>query len=739
MLKENNKKYPVYKQYDAMDCGPVCLRMVSKYYGKSYSIQYLRNLCKQKKTGTSLLGISEAAETIGFKTIGVKITFEQLCTINSPCIINWNQNHFVVLYQANSNRVCVGDPAVGCILKYDMNTFLKSWCSVNDAIRGNMGIALLLEPSVNFDNIDDIERKDDNQRIGFKYLLRFLTPHKKSILKICFGILLGSIFSMLFPILTQIIVDVGIENKDYSFIKIILLAQFVLIVGQALNNIIKNWLMLHVTIRINISLVSNFLSKLMKLPISFFDTKRTGDTIQRIRDFDRIQFFLTSEIIGMSMGILGLLVYSIMMAGYNSSILLVFLIGSMLYIIWVVIFMKRRRKLDYMRFQVSARNESNIIQMINSMQEIKMNTCEKQKLWDWEKTQNRIYDIGIKGLSLSQIQNIGSIFIDQIKNIIISYISASLVINGDLTIGMMMSIQYIIGQLNAPVSEFVSFIRSYQDTKISLERLDEIQQIKDEEETNNYKKSEIPQDANIVINNLMFQYNGPRSRKVLDNINLIIPYNKTTAIVGASGSGKTTLLKIILGFYDPVKGEVLLDNIPLNSYNIRNWRQSCGVVMQEGYIFSDTIANNIAISDTAPDIAKIKEAAKISNLDSFVEALPLGYNTIVGTEGMGLSSGQKQRILIARAVYKNSKYIIFDEATNALDANNEKIIMDNLNAIFVNKTVIVVAHRLSTVKNADNIIVLDHGKIVEMGTHTDLVARRKYYYSLVNNQLELGM
>lgn len=731
-------KYPIYTQHDAMDCGPTCLRMISKYYGKSFSSQDIKNLCNQKKTGTTLLGISEAAEAIGFKTIGVRITFDQLCNVNAPCIISWNQNHFVVVYKVTDNKVIVGDPAVGSVLKYDTPTFLKSWYSVNDTVKGSMGIALMLEPSVNFEKTDKITIQEEKQKLGFRYLFKFLKPHRNSMLKICLSILVGSLISMLFPILTQTIVDIGIENSDHKFIKIILLAQFVLIIGQALNHIINNWLMLHVTIRINISLVSNFLGKLMKLPISFFDTKKTGDTLQRIRDFDRIQYFLTSEIIGMSMGFVGLIVYSVMMAGYNTLILLVFVIGSILYVAWVLIFMKKRRKLDYMRFQASARNESNIIQMINSMQEIKMNTCEKQKLWDWEKTQNRIYDISIKGLSLSQIQSIGSVFIDQIKNIIISYLSAALVINGDLTIGMMMSVQYIMGQLNAPVSGFVSFLRSYQDTKISLERLDEVQQIKDEEESNRDKIAEIPQDADIVINNLVFQYNGPKSKKVLDDINLVIPHNKTTAIVGVSGSGKTTLLKIILGFYEPVGGQVLFDNVPINAYNVRSWRQSCGVVMQEGYIFSDTIANNISVSDTNPDMAKIVQAAKIANLDSFIETLPLGYNTIIGPEGMGLSSGQKQRILIARAVYKNTQYIVFDEATNALDANNERIIMENLNTIFVNKTVVVVAHRLSTVKNADNIIVLDHGKIVEEGTHAQLVAKRQYYYNLVKNQLELG-
>lgn len=497
--------------------------------------------------------------------------------------------------------------------------------------------------------------------------------------------------------------------------------------------------MLHVTINVNISLVSNFLGKLMRLPISFYDSKRMGDTLQRIRDFDRIQNFLTGELIGISMGIIGLVVYSVMMAGYNFSILGVFAVGSAVYVGWILIFMKRRRKLDYMRFQESARNESNVVQMITSMQEIKLNNCERQKLWEWEKTQNRLYDVSIKGLSLSQAQNIGGTLIDQLKNMVISFMSALLVINGDMTIGMMMSIQYIIGELNAPIADLVSFIRSYQDTKISLERLNEVQQIEDEDTKNIGKKTEIPQDADIVLQNVSFQYDGPHSRKVLDNISLTIPANKTTAIVGMSGSGKTTMLKLILGFYEPVEGGVFLDDSPLNEYNVKEWRRACGVVMQDGYIFSDTIANNISVSDAKPDMRCVDEAVHIANLNDYIKSQPNGLNTFIGLEGKGLSSGQKQRVLIARAVYKNTKYIFFDEATNALDANNEQVIMKNLDNIFKEKTVIVVAHRLSTVRNADNIVVLDKGKIVEQGTHDELVRLKGNYFNLVKNQLELGM
>lgn len=550
---------------------------------------------------------------------------------------------------------------------------------------------------------------------------------------------LGSFISMLFPLLTQSIVDIGIGNGDSRFIIIVLVAQFALVVGQSLNHIIKNWLMLHVTINVNISLVSNFLGKLMRLPISFYDSKRMGDTLQRIRDFDRIQNFLTGELIGISMGIIGLVVYSVMMAGYNFSILGVFAVGSAVYVGWILIFMKRRRKLDYMRFQESARNESNVVQMITSMQEIKLNNCERQKLWEWEKTQNRLYDVSIKGLSLSQAQNIGGTLIDQLKNMVISFMSALLVINGDMTIGMMMSIQYIIGELNAPIADLVSFIRSYQDTKISLERLNEVQQIEDEDTKNIGKKTEIPQDADIVLQNVSFQYDGPHSRKVLDNISLTIPANKTTAIVGMSGSGKTTMLKLILGFYEPVEGGVFLDDSPLNEYNVKEWRRACGVVMQDGYIFSDTIANNISVSDAKPDMRCVDEAVHIANLNDYIKSQPNGLNTFIGLEGKGLSSGQKQRVLIARAVYKNTKYIFFDEATNALDANNEQVIMKNLDNIFKEKTVIVVAHRLSTVRNADNIVVLDKGKIVEQGTHDELVRLKGNYFNLVKNQLELGM
>jgi ATP-binding cassette subfamily B protein len=516
-----------------------------------------------------------------------------------------------------------------------------------------------------------------------------------------------------------------------------LLAQLAVTFGQTVNDLIKNRIMLHTTIRVNLSLVSDFLGKLMRLPIAFFDSKRIGDLIQRIGDFTRIQHFLTSVLISLIMAIVTLLVYGIFIIQYNYLIFTVFIIGSIFYVSWIFLFLKKRKKIDYMRFQESAANQSNIIQLITGMQEIKINNCEKQKQEEWEQIQKRLYDISLRGLTLAQTQNIGGVFIDQIKNVIISFLAASEVVNGSISLGMMFAIQYIIGQMNAPVSQFVSFIQSTQDTKISLERLNEIQEIEDEEQASDEKITEIPTNVDIKLMDVTFHYNGIRSPKVLDNINLIIPSNKVTAIVGMSGSGKTTLLKLILGFYPPVKGKIFVGDLELEELSNSSWRRNCGVVMQEGFIFSDTITRNIAMSDENIEIQKVINASKLANLEDFFSSLPMGYEHQIGMEGNGISSGQKQRILIARAIYKNPHYIFLDEATSALDAENEKKIHDNLQEFFKGKSVLIIAHRLSTVKNADKIIVLKEGRIVEQGTHIQLIEMKGEYFNLIKNQLEL--
>ena len=744
--------FPYYKQLDAMDCGPSCLRIIARFYGKSYSLQTLRERCHITKEGVSLLGISDAAESIGFRTIGVKITWEQLRDeLPLPCIVHWNQRHFIVVYKIKKRKkgyeIFVSDPAAGR-LKYDERTFLKAWLqpsSLNEQSREmpvnddtycikEYGIALILEPTDAFYK----EAEDKNKKMDFMHLLAYLRPYKIYITQILLAMLIASAINLIMPFITQSVVDTGINTGNISFIVMLLIAELILVMGQMCNNLIRSWLMLHMTTRVSISLISDFLCKLMRLPIAFFDSKTVGDIMQRIGDYSRVQSFMTGSFLSMTIAVISFLIYSIVMAGYDFGIFGVFLIGSIIYVLWISLFMKRRRNLDYMRFQEASANQSNIVQLISGMQDIKLNNCEKQKRWEWERIQAKLFKVNIKSLTLEQVQEVGGTFIDQTKNIIISFLAANAVIKGEMTLGMMMAMQYIIGQLNAPILQMISFVQESQDASISLERLGEIQTRKEEEPNNEQKIRNIPDNVGIEFRDVTFQYDGPHSTKVLDKISLKIPANKVTAIVGTSGSGKTTMLKMMLGFYQPVSGEILLGDTVLKNYSESCWRQCCGSVMQEGYIFSDTIAGNIGVSEEYPDMPRVRQAAEMSNIRAWVESLPLGFSTKIGADGHGLSTGQKQRILIARAAYKDAKYLFFDEATNSLDANNELAIMGNLNKLFKNKTVVIVAHRLSTVRNADNIIVLDKGHIVEHGTHNELVQLKGKYFTLVKNQLELG-
>lgn len=772
--------FPHYTQLDTMDCGPTSLRIIAQYYGKHYSLQTLREKCHISREGVSMLGISDAAEEIGFRTISVKLTWAQLrSVVPLPCIVHWYQRHFIVVYKIRKQKgkwwVYVSDPANG-LLKYTEADFLRGWrasttkvdkeqereleegveyealkieelagqnkkedadssdSEVREVEIRPAGLALLIEPTPRFYQ----EKGDEDKRLKIGYLLQYLRPYKSFLIQLALAMLTASILSLILPFLTQSVVDTGIGTGNISFVAMILIAQVVLTLGQMANNLIRNWLMLHMTTRISISLISDFLSKLMRLPIAFFDSKMVGDIMQRIGDYSRIQSFLTGSLLSIAMAVVSFVIYGAVMGGYDITILGVFLLGSVLYVGWILLFMKRRRKLDYMRFQEAAANQSNIVQLINGMQDIKLNNCEKQKRWEWERIQARLFNVSVKGLTLGQTQEVGGTFIDQTKNVVISFLAASAVIEGNMTLGMMVALQYIIGQLNAPLSQFIQFVQATQDAKISLERLSEIQEKDDEEPADEERIREIPEKADIEFCHVVFQYDGPHSDKVLDNIDLVIPADKVTAIVGASGSGKTTMLKMMLGFYAPVEGEVTLAGKKISRYSASCWRRECGTVMQEGYVFSDTIADNIGVSDEIPDMKRVRQAAEIANIDTFVEELPLGYNTRIGADGHGLSTGQKQRLLIARAAYKDAKYLFFDEATNSLDANNERTIMERLDKLFKGKTVVIVAHRLSTVRNADNIVVLDHGKIVEQGTHIELTAKRGYYYELVKNQLELG-
>ncbi|MDD2419047.1 MAG: peptidase domain-containing ABC transporter [Bacteroidales bacterium] len=727
------KRFRYFAQIDATDCGPAALRMVAMHHGKHFSLENLRERSEKGKLGVNLLGISKAAESIGLRSLGARLSFEELCKANLPAIVHWNQNHFVVLYNVKGKgadrKIYIADPATGKV-KLGVAEFCKSWFSTVSGGEGR-GIALFLEPTPKFYEAEE----DSISRRGIPFLLSYLKPHKRLMTQLVAGLIAGSLIQLLFPFLTQSIVDIGIGTRDIGFIWLVLAAQLMLSLSAASVDFVRGWILLHLGTRINISLISDFLGKLMRLPVGFFDSRNTGDLLQRIGDHKRIQSFLTGSSLSVLFSMVNIVIFGAVLLYYNLLVFSVFIATSAFYVGWVLLFMKKRREIDNRTFTQNAANQSSIIQLIAGMQEIKLTSCENQKRWEWEHIQARLFKLNIKSLSLGQYQDAGATLINQIKNILITVLAANAVLNGELTLGMMLSVQYIIGQLNAPLAGIVGFIRSSQDAKISLERLAEVHDKEDEERPGNSLVHEIPACKPILLEDLSFRYEGAGSPLVLKKLNMTVSPKKITAIVGMSGSGKTTLVKLLLGFYKPTAGELRYGEMPFDSMSMSAWRGKCGVVMQDGYIFSDTIARNIAPGTEHIDMEKLYKAVETACIKDFIESLPLAYNTKIGQEGLGLSQGQKQRILIARAVYKDPEFIIFDEATNALDAKNEREIMKNLDQFFEGKTVVVVAHRLSTVKNADNIIVLDRGMIVEQGTHKELVANANVYYELVKNQL----
>ncbi len=728
--------FPHYHQLDKMDCGPTCLKIVARFYGKHYNVQTLREYCNITREGVSLIGISRAAESIGFRTKGVKISFDQLKNdALFPVIVHWNQSHFVVVYKITGKKgkeiIHVSDPAGG-LIKFPRKEFMQCWASTIEEGE-KQGITLLLETTADFYAAKD----EKHNKKSFLFLFSYLRPYKKLIIQLLLGLILGSLLQLIFPFLTQSMVDKGIGNRNIGFIYLVLIAQLVLTLSRVSVEFIRGWILLHLGTRISISLISDFLIKLMRLPMGYFDSKMVGDLIQRIGDNTRIQNFLTSTTLNVMFSLINLVVFGIVLLYYNLTIFSIFLVGSSIYTLWVWLFMKRREELDYRRFAQMAANQSNVIQLIQGMQEIKLDGCEQQKRWEWERIQEKLFRVSIKGLALSQYQQSGAVLINEIKNIFISVIAAKSVVDGNMSLGMMLAVQYIIGQLNSPIDQLISFFNLTQDAKISLDRLGEVHLRSDEEDLESSSINDITYDKNIELDSLDFRYDEPESELVLNNINLTIEAGKQTAIVGTSGSGKTTLIKLLLGFYPPVNGEIRIGGNSLSTYSISRWRELCGVVMQDGFIYSDSIANNIAPKVEGIDKQRLLNAVTVANIADFIDQLPLGYNTKVGSEGHGLSQGQKQRILIARAVYKDPKFIFLDEATNSLDANNEKVILENLQEFFKGRTVIVVAHRLSTVKNADRIVVLEKGRVVEMGTHKELSELKGAYYTLVKNQLEL--
>ncbi len=713
-----------------MDCGAACLRMVARYHGQSYTLERLRELSQVDREGVSLMGISDAAEQIGMHSLAVQIPYETLVEeMPLPCIIHWRQRHFVVIYDITKDKISVADPATGKI-SYNKAEFLEAW--TEDSDREGEGIVLALEPTPDF---YQTEGEETSRRTGFGFLWDYFRPYKRLLWQLSLGVLVAAFVQVCMPFLIQSLVDVGIENQDIDFIWAIFVAHLVLFLSQSAIETIRSWILMYMGARVNIKMVSDYLMKLMRLPIKFFDTKMTGDILQRINDHGRVEYFLSTSIISTLFSSAIGLFFAFVLWYYHWPIFLIFLVGAALYVAWMLYFSEKRKELDYKRFDQAADNQNSMMELIAGMQDIKIHNAERQKRWNWEFYQAKLNKTSRESVRIGQWQTTGANFINEFKNILISVISAKAVIDGNMTLGMMVAVQYIIGQMNAPLLQMMAFIRAAQDANLSLERLNEVHRM--EEEQAEERVRILPEGGGLRLQNVHFKYGGSNAPSVLQNINLSIPKGKVTAIVGTSGSGKTTLLKLLLNFYTPTEGEVYLGNVNLKNLDQQLWRSKCGVVLQNGYIFSDTIANNIALGDLRVDTKKMLRAVKAANIQSFIESLPLSYNTKVGDNGIGLSQGQRQRLLIARAIYKNPAYIFFDEATNALDSYNELMILENLEDFFEQRTVVVVAHRLSTVKNADKIVVLDSGEIVEEGTHEALTALGGAYYHLVKNQIEL--
>ncbi|MGK9119047.1 peptidase domain-containing ABC transporter [Olivibacter jilunii] len=730
------KRFPFYRQFDSMDCGPTCLKMIAKYYGQDFKLDTLRSKAQIEREGVSILGLSEAAESIGYRTIAAYVTWEQLSQkILFPCIAHWNNNHFIVVYKTKRDKVYVADPSKG-LLTYTKEQFISHWIDSSDmdAEYRDNGAILLLYPTPKIYELSENQKED----VSLSYIFKYLTVYRKLIFQLILGFLIASIIQIMLPFMTQSLVDVGINDNDVGFIKTLLLAQFFLLGGQVSIDIIRSWVVLHISTRVNVSILSDFFMKLMNLPIKYFETRKTGDILQRINDHKRIEDFLTGQTLSTLFSSFNIVIFSVVLAYYNLLIFSIFFIASVLYIFWVFLFLKFRRKIDFQRFEILSRNQGSMIQLIQGIQEIKLTNSEKQKRWSWENIQAESFFVQIKSLNLTQYQEIGAFFINQGKNIVITFLSALAVLKGTLSLGEMLAIQFIIGQLNSPLQQLITFMQSVQDAKISLERLNEIQKEENEEIPSKDYIKLLPAHRTIEFRNVSFTYPGAGNEPVLRNLNLIIPEGQTTAIVGTSGSGKTSICKLLLKFYSPTEGKILVGGIDFEEISHKVWRENCSSVLQDSFIFSETIKDNISVGQEYPDFKNIRNAAKIANIEEFIDSLPLKYDTLIGSEGNGISQGQRQRILIARAVFRNPTFIFLDEATNALDANNESSIMENLGEFLHGRTAIIVAHRLSTVKNADNIVVLKNGEVVEQGKHDELLRLGGAYYELVTNQLAMS-
>ncbi len=721
-----------------MDCGPTCLRIIARHYGKYFTLEELRQLTHITTEGVSLLNLSHAAEKIGFLSESIACDWETLSSdIIMPCIAVWDDDHFVVVYKVNAKKVYVVDPAIGKI-EYTKKEFLSRWLSFNlpgDDDPGKKGVLMLMEPTsdIKIEGDENIEGK----KPGWGIILPFLKPYYRYIGQLILSIVVVGIVQLIFPFLAQALVDQGIRNNDLNLIYTLLIAQVVLLVSQSIAEVIRSYLLLYVGNRVNISLLSVFIQRLMLLPQRFFERKNVGDLLQRISDNARIEEFITAQSLNVLFSTFSIFIFSVVLIYYDLRVFFIFLTGASFYFFWIWSFAKKREKLEYKRFIASAAQQSQVQDLLFGMPEIRLNGSEQRRRWKWEKAKISQHQVAIQTLSVDQFQTRGGTFIHEIKNIAVTFFTAIMVTKGEMTLGMLIAVQYILGQMNAPLLSLIAFIRSAQDARLSLNRLEEVH--KDVIKSASPANFIFRPTGNISFRGVSFSYGGSASPAVLRKINVDIPENKVTAIVGASGSGKTTLLKVLLKFYEPAQGSIIIGEQDLKYISLQEWLPQCGVVMQDGYLFSDTILANITESDSRKplDTKRLKHAIHIAYLEKFLSSLPKGLDTKVGRDGVGISGGQKQRILIARAVYKNPNYLFFDEATSAMDSISEKYIVNNLENFFNDRTVVVVAHRLSTVRHADQILAVKDGEIVESGTHNELILRQGYYYELIKNQLEL--
>ena len=732
------RKFPIIQQHDAMQCGAACLQMVCRHYGRRYRLETVSQYCYATTEGVSMLGISKAAQALGLEAVSYKVPIEKLCEAPMPCILHWNQNHFVVLYRVKEGRkFYVADPGKGRVV-YHKEEFCRHWISTHEKNMAK-GVAMFLDPTDDFYKKQIPMRKENH---SLKFLMRYFRQYRGQLVLMALTLLIGSGLQLALPFLTQEIVDTGIKQRDIGIIWLILAGQLMLTLSRTVIDFIRRWLLLRVSMKINIALISDFFRKLLRLPMSFFDTKLMGDLMQRMGDHSRVNDFLTQQSMSTMFSMVTFFVFAAVLYWYNPLIFAIFLAGSVLYGGWMMLFLRRRKMLDYEMFARQAENNNKTYQMITSMQEIKLQSCEQRRTEEWRQVQEDLFGVQTKSLRLKQQQEAGCILINEVKNIVITVLSATAVIHGDLTLGMMLAIQYIIGQLNTPVSQLMNFFYAIQDVKISLERINEIHTAEEDHlqdwRKNYYKNGK----KELDLQGVNFKYDPHSPKWILHDVTFKVPEGKVTAIVGASGSGKSTIIKLLLKYYSVYEeygqGNINLGGWFLSLYNIKWWHNRCGVVMQDGVIFSESIARNIAVGDGKVDEERLMRAAEIACCKDFIMNLPLKFETKIGRDGVGLSQGQKQRILIARAVYKDPDFIFLDEATNALDAKNERQIVQNLEQFYQGKTVVVVAHRLSTVRNADQIVVLDGGEVAEIGTHDELVAKRGAYFELVRNQLELG-